>query len=96
MDKEKCKRTLLNFLEKYGKTIPEEGEISKARDILINEGTFAVPQPELKKGLKDFSIHEKMGARRLSTRFDKRVLLRPRVHHDEPYAQLPPSIPFGY
>lgn len=73
-----------------------EGFLASCQKIWREERIFALPQPTLRKSRKLFQIEDDSSAtKRISSSFDKRVLVIPKVFEDNcspPY----PSLPFGF
>lgn len=80
-----------------------EDFVALCRRIWRDENVLAVPQPGLRNARQGFRLHETPDAlKRISSRFDKRVLIRARISTDLrlcgelPTQALFASLPFGF
>lgn len=83
------------FFDSYSKLAPD-GFLDKCRELWDSEKIFSFPQPGLRKNLTSFTIHDDPRAsKRLSSTFNKRVLVVAKVNTDNANPPFP-SVPFGY
>lgn len=92
------------FFEKLSSACPDNYG-KKSNESWVKDREFTLPQPNLRKNLHTFGIEERADmTKKLSARFDKRVLNIPYVSQDlssldlaqtDPDS-LSPSFPFGY
>lgn len=80
-----------------------EDFVALCRGVWREENVLAIPQPGLRNARQGFRMHETPDAlKRISSRFDKRVLIRARVSTDLrlcgelPVQALFASLPFGF
>ena len=91
------------FINQLAQDAHSQAFVSPSRDIWRQERKFSIPQPSIaSRRFKLFSADASV--KRISTRFNKRILIRPRVCSDELLlnsaslreSDLYASLPFGF